>query len=138
MCSSNTLNATDKHRKTMAWTKGVSGNPKGRPKDAVATAVRESIGESLDLEKLRYSLELLPEGSEYVQGVAKLLPYVLPRLNAVEVLQVGDLTQNLQALDDAELGKLIKAVLEEYESRPISKASASEPEDKYTIHEGLY
>jgi hypothetical protein len=51
---------------------------------------------------------------------------------------VGDLTQNLQALDDAELGKLIKAVLEEYESRPISKASASEPEDKYTIHEGLY
>ncbi len=25
----------------MAWTKGVSGNPKGRPKDAVATAVRE-------------------------------------------------------------------------------------------------
>lgn len=122
----------------MAWTKGQSGNLKGRPKDAVATAIRDSIGQSLDVEKLRYSLDILPEGSEYVAGVAKLLPYILPRLNSVEVVQVGDLTQHLPALDDVELGKLIKAVLEEYERRPISQTEGSEPENKYPVHEGIY
>ena len=122
----------------MAWVKGQTGNPNGRPKDAIATAVRESIGQSLDIEKLRYSLEILPEGSEYVQGVAKLLPYILPRLNAIEVIQVGDITDRLQDLDDTELGKLIKAVLDEYEKRPISKATEGQQQDKYPIHEELY
>jgi hypothetical protein len=122
----------------MAWVKGQTGNPNGRPKDAIATAVRESIGQSLDIEKLRYSLEILPEGSEYVQGVAKLLPYILPRLNAIEVIQVGDITERLQDLDDTELGKLIKAVLDEYETRPISKATEGQQQDKYPIHEELY
>jgi hypothetical protein len=122
----------------MAWVKGQTGNPNGRPKDAIATAVRESIGQSLDIEKLRYSLEILPEGSEYVQGVAKLLPYILPRLNAIEVIQVGDITERLQDLDDTELGKLIKAVLDEYEKRPISKATEGQQQDKYPIHEELY
>jgi hypothetical protein len=122
----------------MAWVKGQTGNPNGRPKEAIATAVRESIGQSLDLEKLRYSLEILPEGSEYVQGVAKLLPYILPRLNAIEVIQVGDITERLQDLDDTELGKLIKAVLDEYEKRPISKATEGQQQDKYPIHEELY
>ena len=122
----------------MAWVKGQTGNPNGRPKDAIATAVRESIGQSLDIEKLRYSLEIIPEGSEYVQGVAKLLPYILPRLNAIEVIQVGDITERLQDLDDTELGKLIKAVLDEYETRPISKATEGQQQDKYPIHEELY
>lgn len=122
----------------MAWVKGQTGNPNGRPKDAIATAVRESIGQSLDIEKLRYSLEILPEGSEYVQGVAKLLPYILPRLNAIEVIQVGDITERLQDLDDTELGKLIKAVLDEYEKRPISKATEGQQQDKYPLHEELY
>jgi hypothetical protein len=122
----------------MAWVKGQTGNPNGRPKDAIATAVRESIGQSLDIEKLRYSLEILPEGSEYVQGVAKLLPYILPRLNAIEVIQVGDITERLQDLDDTELGKLIKAVLDEYETRPISKATEGQQQDKYPLHEELY
>ena len=122
----------------MAWVKGQTGNPNGRPKDAIATAVRESIGQSLDIEKLRYSLEILPEGSEYVAGVAKLLPYILPRLNAIEVIQVGDITDRLQDLDDTELGKLIKAVLDEYENRPISKAADGKQQDKYPIHEELY
>jgi hypothetical protein len=117
--------------------KGKSGNPNGRPKDAIATAVRESIGQSLDIEKLRYSLEILPEGSEYVQGVAKLLPYVLPKLSVVEVVQVGDIEQYLPALSNVELGKLIDAILLEYEKRN-SQAEDSEPENKYPIHEELY
>jgi hypothetical protein len=121
----------------MAWVKGQTGNPNGRPKDAVATAIRESIGASLDLEKLRNSLEELPEGGEYVAGVAKLLPYVLPKLSVVEVVQVGDIEQHLPALSNVELGKLINAILLEYEKRN-SQAEDSEPENKYPLHEGIY
>ena len=122
----------------MAWVKGQTGNPNGRPKDAVATAIRESIGASLDLEKLRNSLEELPEGGEYVAGVARLLPYVLPKLSVVEVVQVGDIEQHLPDLTDVELGKLIDAILAEYEKRPISHAEDSEPEN-YNAHlSGIY
>jgi hypothetical protein len=121
----------------MAWVKGQTGNPNGRPKDAVATAIRDSIGASLDLEKLRNSLDELPEGGEYVAGVAKLLPYVLPKLSVVEVVQVGDIEQYLPALSNVELGKLIDAILLEYEKRN-SQAEDSEPENKYPIHEELY
>lgn len=122
----------------MAWVKGQTGNPNGRPKDAVATAIRESIGASLDLEKLRNSLEELPEGGEYVAGVARLLPYVLPKLSVVEVVQVGDIEQHLPELTDVELGKLIEAVLKEYESRPISQAENSEPENFNAHLSGIY
>ena len=122
----------------MAWVKGQTGNPNGRPKDAVATAIRESIGASLDLEKLRNSLEELPEGNEYVQGVAKLLPYVLPKLSVVEVVQVGDIEQYLPDLTDVELGKLIEAVLKEYERRPISQTEDSEPENFNAHLSGIY
>ena len=122
----------------MAWVKGQTGNPNGRPKDAVATAIRESIGASLDLEKLRNSLEELPEGSEYVAGVAKLLPYVLPKLSVVEVVQVGDIEQYLPDLTDVELGKLIKAILAEYENRPLGQIEGGEPEN-YNAHlSGIY
>jgi hypothetical protein len=121
----------------MAWVKGQTGNPNGRPKDAVATAIRDSIGASLDLEKLRNSLDELPEGGEYVAGVAKLLPYVLPKLSVVEVVQVGDIEQCLPALSNVELGKLIDAILLEYEKRN-SQTEDSEPENKYPVHEGIY
>ena len=121
----------------MAWVKGQTGNPHGRPKDAVATAIRESIGASLDLEKLRNSLEELPEGSEYVQGVAKLLPYVLPKLSVVEVVQVGDIEQYLPDLTDVELGKLIDAILLEYERRN-SQTEDSEPENFNAHLSGIY
>ena len=121
----------------MAWAKGQTGNPNGRPKDAVATAIRESIGASLDLEKLRNSLEELPEGGEYVAGVARLLPYVLPKLSVVEVVQVGDIEQYLPDLTDVELGKLIDAILLEYERRN-SQTEDSEPENFNAHLSGIY
>jgi hypothetical protein len=121
------------------WTKGQSGNKNGRPKDAVATALRESIGSSVDIAKLRYSLDILPEGSEYVQGIAKLLPFILPRLQSIEVVNVGDITEHLPTLTDYELGKLMQEIVKEYETRPIS-SKATDSEQQYTNeHEqGLY
>lgn len=113
------------------WTKGQSGNVNGRPKDAVATALRESIGSSVDIAKLRYSLDTLPEGSEYVQGIAKLLPFILPRLQSIEVVSVGDISQHLPTLTDYELGKLMQEIVKEYETRPIS-SKAESSEQQYT------
>lgn len=113
------------------WTKGQSGNKNGRPKDAVATALRESIGTSVDIAKLRYSLDILPEGSEYVQGISKLLPFILPRLQSIEVVNVGDITQHLPTLTDYELGKLMQEILTEYEKREIS-SKAESSEQQYT------
>jgi hypothetical protein len=56
----------------------------------------------------------------------------------VEVVQVGDIEQYLPDLTDVELGKLIEAVLKEYEKRPISQAEDSEPEN-YNAHlSGIY
>ncbi len=113
------------------WTKGQSGNKNGRPKDAVATALRESIGSSVDIAKLRYSLDILPEGSEYVQGIARLLPFILPRLQSIEVVNVGDITEHLPTLSDYELGKLMQEIVKEYETRPIS-SKAESSEQQYT------
>ena len=113
------------------WTKGQSGNKNGRPKDAVATALRESIGSSVDIAKLRYSLDILPEGSEYVQGIARLLPFILPKLQSIEVVNVGDITEHLPTLSDYELGKLMQEIVKEYETRPISSKVESS-EQQYT------
>lgn len=113
------------------WTKGQSGNKNGRPKDAVATALRESIGTSVDIAKLRYSLDILPEGSEYVQGISKLLPFILPRLQSIEVVNIGDITEHLPTLSDYELGKLMQEIVKEYETRPIS-SKAEGSEQQYT------
>jgi len=113
------------------WTKGQSGNKNGRPKDAVATALRESIGTSVDIAKLRYSLDILPEGSEYVQGISKLLPFILPRLQSIEVVNIGDITEHLPTLSDYELGKLMQEIVKEYEARPIS-SKAEGSEQQYT------
>ena len=109
----------------MAWAKGVSGNPSGRPRDAKASAIRESISDSLDIEKLRTSLEEL-EGADYVQGVAKLLPYILPRLNSVEVVQVDTLEAHLPDLSDEQLTKAVNLIVNEYDRRNGTLAGNSE------------
>ena len=52
----------------MPFTKGKSGNPKGRPKDPIATNIREYIKDSIDLSKLNESLESLAVGSDYIRA----------------------------------------------------------------------
>ena len=111
----------------MPFQKGRSGNPNGRPKDPVATAIREGISETIDLKKLKGSLHSLPEGGEYVQGVSKLLPFILPKLNAIEVTSLGDISpEDLSKMTEPELGSLSNLIIEEYERRDISKT----PNDK--------
>lgn len=106
----------------MPFKKGESGNPKGRPKDPIASVLRDGLNEVISLEKLKNSLEVLPQGAEYVQGVSRLLPFVLPKLNAIEVTSLGEIKpEDLHNMSDAELGALSKLLIEEYERRDISK-----------------
>ena len=118
----------DKQPLSMPFTKGKSGNPKGRPKDPIATNIREYIKDSIDLNKLNESLECLAVGSDYIQGLTKLLPFVLPRLNAIEMASTQELEKGIHLLSDAELGKLSNILINEYERRPISHTEESEQE----------
>jgi hypothetical protein len=112
----------------MPFTKGKSGNPKGRPKDPISTNIRECIKDSIDFSKLNESLECLAIGSDYIQGLTKLLPFVLPRLNTIEMASVEELEKGIHLLTDAELGKLSTILINEYEKRHISQTEESEQE----------
>lgn len=112
----------------MPFTKGKSGNPKGRPKDPIAHNIREYIKDNIDLRKLSESLESLEVGSDYIQGLTKLLPFILPRLNAIEIASTQELEKGIHLLSDAELGRLSTILINEYERRPISKTEESEKE----------
>ena len=122
----------------MPFTKGKSGNPKGRPKDPIATNIREYIKDSIDLNKLNESLESLAVGSDYLQGLTKLLPFVLPRLNAIEMASIEELEKGIHLISDAELGKLSNILINEYERRPISQTEESEQETNWAIPYSIY
>jgi len=82
----------------------------------------------IDLNKLNESLECLAVGSDYIQGLTKLLPFVLPRLNAIEMASIEELEKGIHLLSDNELGKLSNILINEYERRPISHTEESEQE----------
>ena len=105
----------------MPFKKGQSGNPKGRPKDSIANSIRESIKDSINYQKLNDSLETLNTGNDYIHGVSKLLPFILPRLNTIQIASLKDVEENIDLFTDAELGSLSKLLIEEYEKRPISE-----------------
>jgi hypothetical protein len=102
----------------MPFKKGQSGNPKGRPKDPISVSLREGVLDSID--KLKESLEALPVGSAYVQGLSKLLPFILPRLKEVHIIQAEDV--HIQQMSDSELRNLSQLIINEYEQRPLLQA----------------
>lgn len=71
----------------MQFTKGTSGNPKGRPQGAqgkLTTELRTQLKLliEVELERLPDYLATLPD-QERLQVILKLLPYVLPKVQQV-------------------------------------------------------
>ena len=106
----------------MPYKKGQSGNPKGRPKDPISVSLREGVLGSIDIDKLKESLEALPVGSAYVQGLSSLLPFILPRLKEVHIIQAEDI--HIQQMTDSQLRNLSRLIINEYEQRPLLQAQS--------------
>ena len=73
----------------MAFNKGKSGNPKGRPRGAKGKAPSALIDRvrlliEANFDKLQNDLEALPP-AERVRAIIKLLDYVLPKRSNIDV-----------------------------------------------------
>ena len=106
----------DKQQLSMAFKKGRSGNPQGRPLDSSTQLIREGLKSVLDFQKLESALMDL-QGIQYIQAVSKMLPYLLPRLQEVVVVNLQELQQSIQTLPDKDIASLSQQLIDEYERR---------------------
>ena len=58
----------------MAFKKGTSGNPLGRPVGSGNNELRKIINESIDPEKIREMLDKIEDPIDYINAITKLLP----------------------------------------------------------------
>ena len=74
----------------MAFKKGTSGNPIGRPKGSVSTTsklIREHISQAIDGNKIMEMLDKIDSPTEYINAVTKLLPYSIGKVKAYEEIE---------------------------------------------------
>ena len=68
----------------MAFKKGTSGNPLGRPVGSGNNELRKIINESIDPEKIREMLNKIEDPIEYINAITKLLPYAIGKKKTIE------------------------------------------------------
>lgn len=110
-------------QRKMAFRKGISGNPSGRPKgksNKITSRVRTIIEGLLtqNEDKIKSEFSLLT-GKDLIRAWADLLPYVIPKLNAVNV--TSDLERILKEasekghLNDSDLEKIAQLIYESHQ-----------------------
>ena len=68
----------------MAFKKGTSGNPLGRPVGSGNNELRKIINESIDPNKIREMLNKIEDPVEYINAITKLLPYAIGKKKTIE------------------------------------------------------
>ena len=68
----------------MAFKKGTSGNPLGRPVGSGNNELRKIINESIDPNKIREMLNKIENPVEYINAITKLLPYAIGKKKTIE------------------------------------------------------
>ena len=74
----------------MAFKKGKSGNPTGRPKGSVSTTsklIREHISQAIDGNKIMEMLDKIESPTEYINAISKLLPYSIGKVKPYEEIE---------------------------------------------------
>ena len=71
----------------MAFKKGTSGNPLGRPVGSGNNELRKIINESIDPNKIREMLDKIEDPVEYINAITKLLPYAIGKKKMIEDFQ---------------------------------------------------
>ena len=71
----------------MAFKKGTSGNPLGRPVGSGNNELRKIINESIDPNKIREMLNQIENPVEYINAITKLLPYAIGKKKTIEDVQ---------------------------------------------------
>jgi len=68
----------------MAFKKGTSGNPLGRPVGSGNNELRKIIKESIDPIKIKEMLNQIENPIDYINAITKLLPYAIGKKKTIE------------------------------------------------------
>ena len=87
----------------MAFKKGTSGNPLGRPVGSGNNELRKIINESMDPNKIREMLNKIEDPIDYINAITKLLPYAIGKKKTIEDVQEIEPINILINIDGVEI-----------------------------------
>ena len=87
----------------MAFKKGTSGNPLGRPVGSGNNELRKIINESIDPAKIREMLNKIEDPVEYINAITKLLPYAIGKKKTIEDTEDSEPISILINIDGQEI-----------------------------------
>ena len=86
----------------MAFKKGTSGNPLGRPVGSGNNELRKIINDSIDPNKIREMLNKIENPVEYINAITKLLPYAIGKKKTIEDTEDSEPISILNNIDGQE------------------------------------
>ena len=87
----------------MAFKKGTSGNPLGRPVGSGNNELRKIINESIDPNKIKEMLNKIEDPVEYINAITKLLPYAIGKKKTIEDTEDSEPISILINIDGQEI-----------------------------------